>query len=323
MLKKGLILTGLVGLIVLIGALLIPNETHAPETMHDDHSGTPIMWHAIDVSGKDSSGDAHLFLMPDGTTILLDTGYERFAESSLIPTLKSLNIGTLDLVLISHAHKNHYGSLPALAKHFEIKAVMATPPDAQVCATEADRDRCNLAHFEEAIAALPKASVGQLTAGQKVYVNDNDNISLSVLHQGNSLREPLYESLRESGAKFTINDSSAVLQLNYGDTSVLLPGDIGPTTGAVLVDNFAAELNATLLAAPHHGVTPLPAQEFFELVSPEAIIVSVSLPPYVGKRGEPIRDYAQQNQVPLYVTGRSGSIVTTIFPDSFQMQTEK
>jgi competence protein ComEC len=282
-----------------------------------------LVWHAIHVSGTDSSGDAHLFEFPDGKVILLDTGYPQFAETALIPYLQSLGISSIDMIVISHAHKNHYGALPALAENFSIKALRFTPPDQAVCATESDRDRCNSTHVENVINALAVNNTAPLDSGQTLYLDAPREIKLQVIHQANSLLSAGYETLQQAGAGFTINDSSAVLKLEYADMSVLLPGDIGPTSGAYLVNNRPEKLAANILAAPHHAVTPLPDERFFELVAPQAIIASVSMPPFVGGRGAMVRAYAQQKEIPLYITGKSGSITTTIFPDTFSVQTQR
>lgn len=284
----------------------------------DSEQNQVLRWHAIHVSGEHSSGDAHLLEMPSGDFVLIDTGYEDFFEPALWPYLKKLGVKELALVVVTHAHKNHYGGLIKLAQNLRIHRIAFSAPDGATCARESNGDRCNLEHAESVIDTLSKNSEHAVVRqGDVLY---QGGAELRVLHQAQSMDDPRYRQLKEAGEKFTINDSSAVLMLEFQGQKILFPGDISVTTGQFLTHTMHEELKADLLAAPHHGVTPLPGRAFFEKVAPKAIIASISPPPFNSARGQPLRDYAKDANIPIYVTGELGSLIFSIDKQGYSME---
>lgn len=284
-----------------------------------DDSTPPLRWHAIHVSGSHSSGDAHLLQIPSGEWVLIDTGYEAYADPVLIPYLKKLGVESLDLVVVTHAHKNHYGGLIKLKEQFDIKALAFTLPDIDTCAREKKGDRCNRAHALRSIEVIgADAKILETKTGSTLF--ETPELKLDVIHQALSIKDHRYSELANQGVGFTVNDSSAILRLEFAGQSILFPGDASKTTGKYLTEFSNIDLKSTLLAAPHHGVTPLPTTSFFEAVNPQAIIVSISNPPFDGARGQPLRDYAEQANVPLYVMGKTGNLVITLNKRGFTVE---
>lgn len=83
-------------------------------------------------------GDAVLFFMPDGQTLLMDTGTRQYNEQYVVPFLKEhLPLDEdgrqhIDHVFISHWHYDHFQGLGSLLEHFEIGSVrynLAAPPN--------------------------------------------------------------------------------------------------------------------------------------------------------------------------------------------------
>ncbi|MBP7634291.1 MBL fold metallo-hydrolase [Candidatus Ozemobacteraceae bacterium] len=68
-------------------------------------------------------GDATIVRLPDGRTCLIDTGYAKTADT-LVGNLEKRGIRTLDLVVLTHRHKDHAGGYPAIADAFPIARVV-------------------------------------------------------------------------------------------------------------------------------------------------------------------------------------------------------
>ena len=267
-----------------------------------------LIWTSIHVSGKSRSGDAHLLSLPDGTFFLIDTGYEEFTETDLLPSLDKLGVSKLTGVLITHAHKNHYGGLLKLAQRYPIETVYFNVPDDAICLKEIKYKRCDPEHIATMMSEVSKLSkVVQLKSGDRLIDLVDHRLQLDVVHHSDSAEEPFLEN-RAGKKRFSVNDSSIVSRLSYGDMSILFPGDAGSFIGKYLSDNLSSQLDSTLLAAPHHGVNDMPGNSFLDAVSPELIVVSISPPPFAGQRGKALRDYARNVDIPLYVTGYGGSV---------------
>lgn len=70
------------------------------------------------------------------------------------------------------------------------------------------------------------------------------------------------------------NGRSLVTRVRFGSASMLLTADIIGDTQNWMVKNLPAEaLDADILKAPHHAITPM-ALPFLEAVSPEAVLVT-------------------------------------------------
>jgi len=71
-----------------------------------------------------------------GVNILLDAGVRVNEEGTeMLPNLEPLNSVSLDAIIISHAHLDHSGALPLVAK---------VSPGAGIYATTATRDLANV-----------------------------------------------------------------------------------------------------------------------------------------------------------------------------------
>ena len=73
-------------------------------------------WTMVNVSGNKHTGDSHLLELPDDKIVIIDTGYRYYAEHNLVPLLQSKGISEIDALVITHAHRNHYGGISELLK---------------------------------------------------------------------------------------------------------------------------------------------------------------------------------------------------------------
>ncbi len=276
-----------------------------------------LHWSAIHVSGTAKSGDAHLLELPDGRNVLIDTGYPEFSESDLLPYLRERGIKKLDAVLVTHAHRNHYGALPHLAKEIEIDTIFVNQPDPKLCFAEAKNNRCNAQNLQDALASVPNAKIKSARTGDVII--KGDKLELRVVHQAANLQSLQLRHFKTKGKRYTVNESSVVSRLEYGNISILFPGDIGPTTGAFLSADRPKVLSSTLLAAPHHGVNPAPGPDFFSAVNPKLIIASIGAAVFDSPRGNDLRAIAKEQDRPVIVTGHSGHVRFSITPTTYQL----
>ena len=72
----------------------------------------------------------------------------------------------------------------------------------------------------------------------------------------------------------TLNDSSAVIKMDYGSVTILFPGEISSKIESKLIDSDAALLKNRILIAGHHGSKTSSSAQFLDAVSPQLILIS-------------------------------------------------
>ena len=270
-----------------------------------------LTWTMVNVSGNKHSGDAHLLEFPDGRVVIIDTGYRYYTEHYLVPLLRSKGITRIHALVITHAHRNHYGGIGELIKaDIMPDVVYFNQPPKQRCDAETWSTGCDYGHVQATFGMLEEneVPVKPLSQGDNIVITKNERISLDVLYAFDGMDTPV--------GRTDINDTSAILKLRVGDQSVLFAADLNRKIGAHLA-RHGENLRADIMTAPHHGVESAAPDVFFDAVQPRTILASVSAPPHLGPRGKRLRDYAERNDIPLYVSGLHGNVVVKINQDDF------
>ena len=273
-------------------------------------------WNAVHVSGANQSGDAHLLEISDGTVILIDTGFRKYAEKELIPFLKLRDIVRIDHMVVTHAHRNHYGGVVSLLEAgVELGNVYFNLPPVDACAKEKWSTGCRYQHVLETRKLITARGIPihKLERGLEIYDDQARQVNLSVLYAFDGNQSP--------PGKVGVNDASAVLKFSAGEQSVLFTGDIGNKTGKFLARN-GEMLESSIMTAPHHGVESMAPNSFFDRVSPQVIVASVSKPPLLSDRGKRLREYVKENDIDLYVTGIHGRVEVSFDSMQYHLQTE-
>ena len=271
---------------------------------HNLESGK-IVWSMVHVSGDRFSGDAHLLEFPNGHVVLIDTGFDRYTRRDLIPYLKNRGVDHIDQVIITHAHRNHYGGIKSLLEHLSyIDRIYFNMPPRKACDSETWPTGCDYQHVLDTRELIRQSQVSllEIGTGQLLFISEEDDITLKVVyvHKGEA----------------DINDTSAVLRLVFGNTSVLFTGDINRQIGKYLARSDYT-LKSTIVTAPHHGVESAAPNEFLVKTDAEVLMVSNSAGHWLGKRGDRMRNFARDNNLQTYVTGLHGNVVVTIERDRF------
>lgn len=196
-------------------------------------------------------GDAVLLTSPRGRTWMIDAGGALdggfdVGEAVVAPYLWSRGVHAIDRVLVTHAHPDHSGGIPALLAGFAVGEVWEGPAPM--------RDR-GYALLDEALRA---ARVARRTVRLGTRA-DWDGVTVEVLGPRASGRPPWV----------TRNDDSVVLSVRYGGVTVLLAGDLEARGEALL-----PRTRALALKAPHHGSKSSSSRHFLESLGPRVALVS-------------------------------------------------
>jgi len=243
---------------------------------------------AIDVG----QGDSLLTVFPEGQLMLIDAGgiptFGRahrsqidIGEDVVSPYLWTRSVRRLDVAVMTHAHADHIGGLPAILRNFRprelwIGAVPENPSWTEITT----------------IARQLGIMIRPLRRGAQF---DYGGANIQVL-------APLadYQPKAQPG-----NNDSLVLRLVYGSTSFLLTGDMEKDIEREVIADLPA---SDVLKVGHHGSRTSSTPAFLDAVSPHIGIVSAG---YENSYGHPhpqtLRALTERN-VTIYRTDESGLI---------------
>ncbi|MBT5452817.1 MAG: DNA internalization-related competence protein ComEC/Rec2 [Gemmatimonadetes bacterium] len=205
-------------------------------------------------------GDAAFLRFPNGKTMVVDGGErsERFDYGArvLVPFLRHMGIGRVDVVVASHPHNDHIGGLVALLQQVEV------------------------GHFVDGgqrYDSWTARRIRELVAERGVRyhrVAAGDSL-VGLGGVGGLILHPNEEFVDTSGeSPGGLNNGSVAFRLDYGEVNVLFTGDLEEETdGAILA--WGPRLAAQLLKVAHHGSRTSSQSYFVEAVSPTLAIMSL------------------------------------------------
>jgi len=240
-----------------------------------------VAWHVTAPARSDDlrvdildvgQGDAALLRLPGGAALLVDAGGARSGvpdpgELAVSPALLSERVRALDLLVVTHPHRDHCGG---------IRAVLSTFPVAEVWTSgRSGGDPACFAALEDAASA--GVTVRAVAAGHGADVGRG--CRLEVLH-------PAVPGDDDLG----VNDRSLVTHLDCGPgMTVLLTGDVeAPGERRLLSRTRPSALHAELLKAPHHGARTSSTVALVEAVSPSVTAISVGRKNRFGQPAEEV-----------------------------------
>ncbi|MCF8197688.1 MAG: DNA internalization-related competence protein ComEC/Rec2 [Sulfuritalea sp.] len=211
--------------------------------------------------------------------LLFDTGpaFSADADSGnriIAPYLRSKGVRALDMLVISHADKDHEGGAASVLATLPVAMLKSSLP------------------FEHALFFQPVTYQPCLDGDHWKW----DGVDFEMLHPG---RVPLSRKT---------NDASCVLRVTASGKSMLLTSDIERVSEVALLDHHSKELAADVLTAPHHGSKTSSTPEFIAAVAPVDVIFPVG---YRNRFGHPKDDVVEryvQAGVRLHRTDANGAV---------------
>jgi competence protein ComEC len=201
-------------------------------------------------------GDATYIRFPDGRNMLVDGGPDNKVVSCLGENMPFWD-RTIDMVVLTHPEKDHFGGLTEVVKRYKINYFL--------------------------FGGSQNSEKEYQTLLKEITVH---NIQTKEIHSGNTIQEgatsfsfvwpnPAYVYKGQTdvlGATSGYNDQSLVFILRYGTFSAFFAGDAGDSVEREYVQ---IPSRVAVLKVPHHGSATGMTDEFITQLAPKLAVISV------------------------------------------------
>ena len=274
----------LIAAIVVGGTYLYNNFMGGGTTVSTTGNRSPITdeieIHFIDVG----QGDGALIKTPAGN-VIIDSG-PKSQSDAFIQYLKDQGVERIEYAIFTHPHEDHMGSAQFVLDEFEIGQVVMN-------------DRVTTSqYFERALDTIER--------------NDIDVICAKAgdVYQLGDLKMMVVAPNSEKYGTNDANNSSIIIYLEYGDTSVIFTGDAEKESEYEVVNKYGAgTLDCDLLKVSHHGSSSSSTAAFLGCVAPEMAVISVGAGNSYGHPHGEVLERLEERGIIYYTTENEGSIV--------------
>lgn len=232
-------------------------------------------------------GDGIFLRMPSKTTCFIDGGssnVKKVGEYRILPFLKYQGSRHLDYVIFSHLDTDHISGIEELLEAQEISIGCMLLPDLK------NPDE----NYLKMVALAQEQGIMVKTIGQGDYFLDQD-VRIQCLWP-------------EKGRTWTDkNEGSAVLQLSYGDFSMLFTGDLGEAGEKALLEGNVLE-DVDVWKVSHHGSKYSGSSLFLTQILPEISLISVSENNSYGHPSTELLERLEKIHSRVYETAKKGAI---------------
>jgi competence protein ComEC len=286
-------------------------------------SGRELQVHVLDVGPV--NGDSILIISPDGKTVLIDAG-DTGKGKVVLEALKRYNVQQLDYFVATHPHPDHMGGAdevfkaikvlnvidngqgPDVPESFVAQSKPAAPaaPRKKPAAKKPDRSSAITKFYDEYKEAVAQsgANYEKAEAGKRYDIGGGARLIIL------APIEPLFTRDQIKTGGNLPNANSIVIRLDYGDFSMLLPGDAEEQTEHRMLTKDL-NLKANILKVAHHGSKYATSQDFLTRVKPEVAIISCGEWNRYGHPSQVVLDRLRSANVKLYRTDLHGEITIT------------
>ena len=216
-------------------------------------------------------------IMQNNSTMLIDSGNSADGDN-VVNAIKALGIEKLDVVIGTHVHEDHIGSMSDIIDNFEV-GKFYLPYNAT----------STTSFYKRLLKSLTIKNMGieEAVIGEKFNIG---NAECEIMTVNNSDPE-------------NINEESIVLEIRYGTQKYLFMGD------AEVINEKSREWNdIDVLKVGHHGSNTSTSSDFLKQVKPEISIISVGKDNSYGLPKKKILDRLNKQNSVIYRTDEDGTI---------------
>lgn len=237
------------------------------------------------------AGDSIYISMPGGKNMLIDGGglktLDREDEDTgyriLLPFLFSKGVRKIDYVVVTHGHNDHMNGIVTVLKHFKAGGLFLP-------------DYTQLDEFDQLIGICEEKKIPVYRLNDTHSFKGDGNVSINVLNPPENL---IYS---------TLNDSSLMIELVYGDVGFLLTGDgEGQAENHIITKGEFINTPIMVMKAGHHGSSTSTGEDFLRFVNPSMVVISTGR----NSHGHPDKQVLERLEgfgLKVYRTDHNGAV---------------
>ena len=276
------------------------NNNKNDNTIFIPDEGEEVSFHIIDVG----QGDAILIRTSEGN-MLIDSGdLASDSQAKLANYLEKEGIESFEYVIFTHTDADHIGSGDIIIKNYDVKTVIM--PDYQATTKV----------YKRLVDAIAAKDVELILIGEDEDCKE-PGYTFDLGHVLHTVMAPT-EDFKDA------NEMSVVIKSVYGETSILLTGDAEQKSEEAMLDEYVkGELDVDILKAGHHGSHSSTTQDFFDELTPEAVLISCGEGNKYGHPHKEILATCEEANVEVYRTDLNGTIIVRTDGVTYTIETEK
>lgn len=230
-------------------------------------------------------GDALFIQSPTGTQVLIDTGPPNKVIGELNKVMLPFD-KSLDLLIISNPDQDHIGGALDILKNYKVQMVLES-------GTTNSSDT-----FKEFKAEIKNKEIPNFLARQNMILDLGGDVFLEILFPNQDV----------SG--WERNEGSMVARLYYGQTSILLTGDVTKETEEIILKtNVKEKIESDILKIGHHGSRTSTSYNFLKEVNPKYALISVAQNSKYGHPHKEVLDLLNEFKIEILRTDEIGTII--------------
>ncbi len=252
-------------------------------------------------------GDAILVSLPNDEVMMIDAGAglyydETIAWQNIKNTLNKRGISTIDHLVITHNHGDHYGLVPNVVRNYRV-----------LNCYDSGSIRTNW-QYVNVMDSIANAGIKK----QVVKVGD-------IIVEEGKLLVQVVGVQQSNNEDDNVNYQSIMIRIVYEDVAYMFTGDAGYREGDCenIALNSGLELKSNVLKVGHHGSMYSSGNQFLNAVKPDIAIITTSKDTETGHPHAQALNRLNKVNAEIYQSAVHGTITVSSNGEIIYIVTEK
>ena len=274
-------------------------------------------------------GDATFIRLPDGKSLLIDTGMNDTDGKNLKKVqdvLDVFSVKSLDYLVLTHTDSDHTGNAKEIIEKY-------SPKTAYVPYVK-NKDKFEI--FSESYTALEEVKTDIKISAMFEKIESENYFTCFLSPKPYEMTDSEYDGINKAEpTDKEINNASAVIFLEYKNVRFIFLGDSEEETQETIIQNINAEYytkfndkidleNIDFFKVPHHGASDAVCKDFWKYLNTKNAIISSGIDNLYGHPSDNALQTLQgiNENYNLYRTDTDGSISVYVGEENYTVKTE-